>query len=360
MSDVFQYAAAQQLSGEGGGGAPAVDSDSDDDSIESASTSSSHNRTASEPSFASANFSTILPEYRNRGQDAVKMAFQPTSFSSIRDLPTNISFKSVEHSLYDKAASNLHSAPVPVATRKMGHKNLFSQYQYMPETYDLKKELQAQEEREKKEKRLQIGRGKEFALTGVIEKKLRGQDPFLHENSLFYNDARLKDRNKWQSDPIERFQEMLTRERLKKYAANINPAFCPGGKDEKLDTTMPSRRLLPDVLRALDKAIGADWSDLEVRCFEHKSCITVEFAGVDPGDSFGVAAYMNIFHRKNPVSTRFKLSRNALSWNNQHTDEKTGLLTMQFSLRPPWIRGSDLANMWKEARAIGNRNNAVE
>jgi hypothetical protein len=380
MSDVFQLAAQQQLSsggaGRGGGGGgvgrrggdsssgpPAADSDSDDDSVTSDdSTAASAPHSRAEPSFAAANFSTILPEYRNRGQDAVKMAFQPGSFSSIRDLPDQISFTSVEHTLYDKAASNLHNPPVPVATRKMGHKNLFSQFQYMPETYDLKKELAAQEEREKKDKRLAIGRGHEFQPAAVIEKKLPGQDHFLHENSLFYNDERLKNKHKWQADPIERFQEMLTRERLAKMAANVNPAFCPGGKDEKVDTTMPSRTLLPDILRALTKNISRDWPDLAVRCYEEKACIVVEFGGVDPGDTFGVTAYMNIFHRKNPVAVRFKLSKNALGWNQSSTSNEKGsdTLTIKFSMRPPWIRGADLLELWQQARAIGNAQNAVQ
>ena len=371
MSDVFQFAAQQQLSsgggaGRGGGGGrrgssgpPAADSDSDDDSVSSDSTAASAPRRA-EPSFAAANFSTILPEYRNRGQDAVKLAFQPGSFSSIRDLPDQISFASVEHSLYDKAASNLHNPPVPVATRKMGHKNLFSQFQFMPDTYDLKKELTAQEEREKKEKRLAIGRGHEFQPAAVIEKKLPGQDQFLHENSLFYGDERLKNKHKWQADPIERFQEVLTRERLAKIAANVNPAFCPGGKDEKVDTTMPSRTLVPDILRALTKNIGQDWPDLAVRCYEEKACIVVEFGDVDPGDTFGVTAYMNIFYRKNPVAVRFKLSKNALGWNQTSTNKGSDALTIKFSMRPPWIRGGDLAALWQEVRAISNAQNAVQ
>ena len=362
MSDVFQFAAQQTLSKQSNNNQSATQSDSDDDdarSFASASSAGQKSAAASEPSFASANFSTILPEYRNRGQDAVKMAFQPTSFSSIRDLPTKISFTSVEHALYDKAASNLHSAPLPPQTRKMGYKNLFSQFQYIPEEYELKKQLDAQEAKDLKEKRLKVGKGKEFAPTGVIEKKLPGQDQFLHENSMFYNDARLKNKYKWQSDPIERYQEMITRERLARYAANINPAFCPGGTDEKVDTTMPSRSLLPDILLSLKSTIAKDWKDVGVSTFEDRSCIVVEFSGVDPDDSHGVAAYMNIFHRKNPIAARYKLAKNATSWNKSHS-ESDGSLTIRFSMMPPWIRGQDLGVIWKHVRDKGNKSAAVE
>jgi hypothetical protein len=395
-SDVFQFAAQQSLSNRpssstayaadaprrdraGGGGGD------DDDDRRSVGTESTAVRRGgaggagggggggggggAEPSFASANFQSILPEYRNRGQDAIKLAFQPMSFSSIRDLPTRLTHQDVEHALFDKAAANLHSEPAPTAARKMGYKNLFSQFEYLPDTYDLKKELDAQEAREAKEVRLRVGRGKEFVNTAVIEKPIGGADEYAQENSLFYNDSRLKNRHRWVSDPIERFEEEALRERRLKRELIIASGFKPGGLDSKVDDSIPTRILLPDVLRAVQAAVQRDWADVEIKTTEEQtsSCICVEFCSIDADDAVGVASYMNVFARTNAVSTRFKLRKNTMAW-NQQADPATGSggaggsgddddddgddkLTLRFCFFPPWARGNDKLKFLKDVRA---------
>lgn len=89
-------------------------------------------------SFASANFASILPEFRNKEQDIVRNAFSGGNYQSLRDMPDKFDTQTVSAARNMKAARNLKTVANP---KKMSYKKMYFQYEHMADRFSLVDEL---------------------------------------------------------------------------------------------------------------------------------------------------------------------------------------------------------------------------
>ncbi|OQR93589.1 hypothetical protein ACHHYP_02438 [Achlya hypogyna] len=276
-----------------------------------------------QPHYMLPSFSSILPEYANAEAEHIKSAFSTGNYHSILKMPARLAPNSVNQARQECMDDNRHTATLVKAAPKMVTKNgLFNQFEYTPSRFSLGDELAKAERLEAEAKRFEIG-GKDFVCSSGA-KKLKYEDGFEDKNyvyphlDVYYDDAR----------------DIALRERWLEKKKVLFGDFKPSGTAKPIGD-VPTKKLLPDVIKDIHEAIAADWEDATVVVaptddgniavrFEHESLGGLEHA---------LTAYMNVFANSHRLMSKYMLQKVVEDWNSKPTDGG-----LYFVMRPPWVR----------------------
>lgn len=274
------------------------------------------------PAYTRPIIANLLPEYTNAHAEAIRQAFQPTSFRSLSSLSA-------------AAASDLASASSssggpdgkqPFRVAKIN--TTFSDFEYNCSPFEAADELKAHQRKEGIAKMRKIAGDQEIlAFRTAFPARNDKFDPiwdvpFLTEPYQSADDA------------------SMTRERLLK-AATEKP-FIPPGVQKSIGK--PTRALLNDAMAHLFRCLAEDWPDAQPTVLTTaEDLIVIYFPLERIRNADGVTTYMSHALRRNEVIMEFDLRRVVEGW-NVRTDD--GFLL--FTLRPPWVKAR---NFIKAAQA---------
>lgn len=267
------------------------------------------------PNYMLPNFASILPEYSNVEADQIRNAFSVGNFQSLTKIPNKLGPNQVWKARQSQIDQNREKTFTPKIVTSCG---LFSQFEYIPTRYSVAEELDATERMESYAKRLEIG-GKEFICSSDT-RKLKYQDGFEDKTSYPY-----------QSDPFEIAHDQELREKWISNKKILHGPFVSAAKRNTLD--IPTRKLLPDLLKDIQQVIKRDWEDyvFEVKLTDDEN-IALRFDVISVDSERGLMAYMNVFARTHAIMSKYSLRKVVDDWN-----AKPGDGGLYFVFRPPWI-----------------------
>eukprot|EP00198_Chlamydomonas_reinhardtii_P008216 XP_001697553.1 predicted protein [Chlamydomonas reinhardtii] len=268
------------------------------------------------PRYAAPSIASSLPSYRNGEQEFIFRTFAVGNYDMLRHLPATIREQQVHVTRTARQdATRTFLLPGLLGTQ-LRHRNnpenqqgLFSTFEYIPSKYSLAADIAAKERVAAEATRLAVGKGKEFAPAIA---------PRMHKNEL------------------QRMHAPATR-RSHHAAAHVNPSFVPAG-GQKLGAEVPTRLMATTMMKRLKRTLEADWEGAVISIFENEhDCWVVCFQEASVDSLEGLAAYMNVFIRSNPLATEFKLNRVVEFWGNTPGDG-----CAYYVVRPPWVANDRL------------------
>ncbi|KAG2454942.1 hypothetical protein HYH02_000770 [Chlamydomonas schloesseri] len=283
------------------------------------------------PRYAAPSIASSLPSYRNGEQDFIFRTFAVGNYDMLRHLPATIREQQVHASRTARQdATRTFLLPGLLGTQ-LRHRNnpdnqqgLFSTFEYIPSKYSLAAEIAAKERVASEATRLAVGKGKEF--TPTIASRMHKNEDFEPGRGFIYL-----------SGPEEDTQDMQLSHRSHHAAAHVNPAFVPAG-GPKLAAEVPTRLMATTMMKRLKRTLEADWEGAVISIFENEhDCWVVCFQEATVDSLEGLAAYMNVFIRSNPLATELKLNKVVEFWGNTPGDG-----CAYYVMRPPWVANDRL------------------
>eukprot|EP00899_Mesostigma_viride_P018061 jgi/Mesvir1/26256/Mv01619-RA.1 len=279
------------------------------------------------PRYALPNVSSVLPEYLNSEQDAVRRAFESGNYDTLQKLPNHI--KANEITLARMTLQEMNSRKsVPLADNlklpqdPATKRGLFSDFPYIPSPYELTDEVRAAERMQSEAARLKIS-AKDFLPGAGNEHRAKYQDAFIEGATYPY-----------QSDPIESAQDEALRAKWMEDSKILAGPFKPTGKGSGRLTDVPSKALNHDILGKITKMVAEDWGETEFMVYENEEGMWVVKFRVETVESLpGLTAYMNVMVRCNEVVLKYQLTKAVENW-----DCSPGDGWVYYAFRPPWVK----------------------
>ncbi|KAG2440186.1 hypothetical protein HXX76_004299 [Chlamydomonas incerta] len=288
------------------------------------------------PRYAAPSIASSLPSYRNGEQEFIFRTFAVGNYDMLRHLPATIREQQV-HATRNARQDATRTFLLPgLLGTQLRHRNnpenqqgLFSTFEYIPSKYSLAADIAAKERVAAEATRLTVGKGKEFAPT--IAPRMTKNEDFEPGRGYVYL-----------SGPEEDTQDMLLSQRSHHAAAYVNSAFVPAG-GQKLVAEVPTRLMATTMMKRLKRTLEADWEGAVISIFENEhDCWVICFQEASVDSLEGLAAYMNVFIRSNPLATEFKLNKVVEFWGNTPGDG-----CAYYVVRPPWVANDRLQTFFK-------------
>ena len=288
------------------------------------------------PAFQMDTFSSMLPDYTNVEAEKVKEAFMPMNFHTLSKLPTRIEPQAVLAAKQEALVQNLSGLQKPAPEHKaLTRHGLFQTFEYMPSSYTRQADMARQERLLTEMKMYEVSK-KPFIPTssGRIFKYESAFDRF--ESGFPY-----------MGDPYEGAKVQSTRMKWLSDTRTLHGPFVPTGKATTLADEMPTRALLPDIVRQIHKTLREDWSTCNFSVMvNQEDAVIIRFEARSVDSFKALNAYMNTMMRDHsqalPSSrwyNRYKLRRIVEHWAR---DDGDGYI--YFAVRPPWVKVSPLAS----------------
>jgi hypothetical protein len=253
-------------------------------------------------SYAKPTTSTQLYEFTNREQDLIRQAFNSKNFTFISKLPTSISPTRVSENYKLASIDNVSRrfSSVPKKT---------SDFQWIPDAYDLSKKKRNQDVSVAKEKQQRISPSN-FKNPGN-GKRLKYEDLdgkfFTYHEDGFTNAEQQSNRIKWL-----------------KQLKFVNKEFKSPVKNDYYISRIKSK----EILSSLIATISADWPECKFSAnFSDFGLIEVKFQADDNLNKKSLHSYMNMLHNRQEFLLRKDLSQ----WGVEYFS------VICYSFLPPWV-----------------------
>ena len=252
---------------------------------------------SSAPSYQRANVAALLPDYANHEQEAIRAAFQPNNYRSLKTLGQ-----------YD-----VDNGPFKVGKTGAG---TFSDFAYVSSPYDLTDESKIRERLEHEEKMREVGGDQPF-FAGYNAQRLR------HELDTGFE---------YMVDPYDEADKAAHEDRMESESKRIARPFVPSGATKAL--ARPTRAMLGDAMTGLYRTVSEDWADAPPTVLSTAEDLIVLYFSLEKLKSdVGVTTYMNNALRRNDAVIEFDLRKVAGAWGRRTVDGH-----LMFTFRPPWVR----------------------
>jgi len=107
--------------------------------------------------------------------------------------------------------------------------------------------------------------------------------------------------------------------------------FIPSGATKSI--SVPTKQLLPDIIKELYEAISIDWEECDILIAPtEEGNIAVKFEVNSVPTEQGLTAYMNVFCNSHRIALKYALQKVVQDWNSKPGDKG-----IYFVFRPPWI-----------------------
>eukprot|EP00672_Neobodo_designis_P019968 CAMPEP_0174828308 /NCGR_PEP_ID=MMETSP1114-20130205/1251_1 /TAXON_ID=312471 /ORGANISM="Neobodo designis, Strain CCAP 1951/1" /LENGTH=295 /DNA_ID=CAMNT_0016062021 /DNA_START=34 /DNA_END=917 /DNA_ORIENTATION=- len=252
---------------------------------------------SSVPSYARANVAALLPDYANNEQEAIRAAFQPNNYRSLKSLGHH----------------DIDNGPFKVGKTGAG---TFSDFAYVPSPYDLGDESKIRERLEHEERMRTIGGDQPF-FAGYNASRLR------HELDTGFE---------YMVDPYDEAEKAAHEARVDSESKRVARPFVPSGATKAL--ARPTRAMLGDAMTGLYRTISEDWPEAPPTVLSTAEDLVVLYFSLDKLKSdVGVTTYMNNALRRNDAVIEFDLRKVPGAWGRRTVDGH-----IMFTFRPPWVR----------------------
>ncbi|KAG2498356.1 hypothetical protein HYH03_003615 [Edaphochlamys debaryana] len=288
------------------------------------------------PRYAAPSIASTLPSYRNGEQEFIYRTFAVGNYDMLRHLPASVREQQVQaaRSQRQEAARTflmpgLLGTQMRLKSNPENAQGLFSTFEYIPSRYSLAQELASKERVAAEATRLVIGKGQEFKPS-VAVKQLKHEDLDPGRGFIYL------------SGPEEDTEDLKASHRSHHEEAYVNPPFVPPGTG-KVVGEPPTRAAAVHMMKRLKRVLEADWDGSMISIFENEQdCWVVCFQLATVDSPEGLAAYMNVFVRTNPVATEFRLAKVIEFWGAMPGDG-----CAYYVLRPPWVVPDRLETFFK-------------
>ncbi|GLC42554.1 hypothetical protein PLESTB_001113200 [Pleodorina starrii] len=314
----------------------AGDDGDDDDPLAALALAASEDLVALLPRYATPNIASSLPVYSNNEQEFILRTFAGHNYDMLRHLPSGIREQQVNASRTARQEAcrtfllpGLVGSQLRLKSYPANQQGLFTAFEYIPSRYSLAAELASKERVASEATRLAIGRGKEFMP--VVAPNLQKQHEIGPKVGYVYL-----------AGPEEDRETMRQANRSHHEGAYVQAAFVPPGT-QKVAAEVPTRLRAVDMMKNLKRVLEADWEGAYISIFENEhDCWVVCFQEHTVDGLDGLAAYMNVFIRTNPVATEYRLTKVVEYWGSTPGDG-----CVYYVARPPWVAHDKVETFFK-------------
>ncbi|OMJ95232.1 hypothetical protein SteCoe_1444 [Stentor coeruleus] len=261
------------------------------------------------PRYAQPTKSTKLYSYTNRDQDIIKQSFRAGNYTFLAKIPKKITPFGVTAAIRDHSKKNLISKPRSVSVKKSSHN-----YEWMPDSYNLKRDFMKRVREDNVRKRKTIS-ARDFICSGTPNKKREREltpRSFVSVNTSFNSARDHASRLKWIKDMQIKHGDFRVGKSLETYQ---------------------SKSTAQEIIIALKKKISSDWelTDFDIG-LNNTSCIELRFYMKTVESSEAMHHYMNLLINKNQEMGKFCLKRVPSNWG-----VKNGKFLV-YIMAPAWVK----------------------
>ncbi|KXZ48626.1 hypothetical protein GPECTOR_26g529 [Gonium pectorale] len=288
------------------------------------------------PRYAAPNLASCLPVYTNQEQDFIVRTFGAGNYDMLRHLPDDIRVQQVnanrtarQEAVRTFLLPGTLGSQLRLKSNPENQQGLFAPFEYIPSRYSLAAELASKERVANETTRLAVGRGQEWKP--VVAERLQRHQEIGPKSGYVYL-----------AGPHEDTEDIRQAARAHDEAGISNPPFVPAGT-QKLSGEVPTRLEATSMMRAIKKALEADWEGAVISIFENEhDCWVICFQEATVDGLEGLAAYMNVFVRTHALAIGYKLVRVVEYWGSSPGDG-----CVYFVVRPPWVAPDRLDTFFK-------------
>lgn len=261
------------------------------------------------PKYARPTKSTQLYTYTNRDQDLIKQGFRAGNFTFLARIPKKITPFGVSAALREHSKRNITEKPRSVSVKRPS-----LQYEWMPDSYNLKRDFLKKVRQDSLKKRKSISK-RDFICSGTPDKmRSRESTPnsYVGINTSFSAMQDQASRLKWIKDIQIKHGNFNTGRSL---------------------VTYQNKSTAQEIITSLKRKISSDWNETNFDIgLNNTNSIELRFYMKSVENLESMNHYMNVLINKNQDISKFCLRKVPNTWGM-----KMGKFLV-YILAPAWVR----------------------